>query len=297
MKVLALDIGGTFIKCAIMNDKAELLKQWKVPSDTSGMDALMESLDSIIAPHIEEVAGVAISMPGKIDAKKGIAFTGGAFQFINNWKVAEELEAKYGKPVAVDNDGKCAANAEVWVGALKDVENGLVYVIGTGIGGGVVIDKKVHRGTHFAAGELSCCMTNIEQEGFTPFNFVATHFATPGLIRAYEMQSQEVGVDGVRFFKEVEAGNKIANEVLDKFAQATANYFYNLQVVLDVDRIAIGGGISAAPALIERIRQAYHKIYQMDFPLPCEEAEIVKCAFGNDANLIGAVKHFLDSKV
>lgn len=297
MKVLALDIGGTFIKCAIMNDKAELLEQWKVPSDTSGMDALMGSLDSIIAPHIDDVAGVAISMPGKIDAKKGIAHTGGAFTFIKDWPVAQVLEEKYGKPVAVDNDGKCAANAEVWVGALKDCDNGLVYVIGTGIGGGVVINKKVHRGNHFAAGELSCCMADVTKDTLAFTDFMASSYATPGLIRAFEAQSGEVGVDGVRFFKEVENGNPIANSVLDKFASVTANYFYNLQIVLDVDRIAIGGGISAAPVLLERIKEAYHKLYVWGYLLPCEEAEIVKCAFGNDANLIGAVKHFLDNKV
>ncbi|MBQ0066300.1 MAG: ROK family protein [Firmicutes bacterium] len=296
MKVLALDIGGTFIKCAIMNDQAELLEQWKVPSDTSSMDALMGSLDSIIAPKIDEVVGVAISMPGKIDAKKGIAHTGGAFSFIKDWPVAAVLEEKYGKPVAVDNDGKCAANAEVWVGALKDVDNGLVYVIGTGIGGGVVINKKVHRGNHFCAGELSCCVSNVENKEFTPGNFMAVGYATPGLVKAYEAQTGEA-VDGVKFFEKVSAGDEIAKATLEKFAEVTAKYFYNLQIVLDVDRICIGGGISAAPALLDAIRAAYHEIYTLPYPLPCEEAEIVRCAFGNDANLIGAVKHFLDNKI
>lgn len=296
MKIITLDIGGTFIKAALMNEKSEILEQWKVPSPTQSLEELLEALDACIVPHLDGANGIAISMPGRIDIEKGIAFTGGAFQFIQNLEIKKILEERYKLPVWVDNDGKCAANAENWVGSLKDVSSGLVYVIGTGIGGGIIINNEVHRGIHFAAGELSCCLIDLK-DGANYQNWSALSMATPALLAQYQVAKQtEEKIDGIEFFNRVNNGELVAVDVLRRFAQMTAAYFYNLQTVLDVERIAIGGGISAQPILQRFIQEECDKIWQGKYGMlfPSKEPEIVLCQFGNDANLIGALKNYLD---
>lgn len=294
MNIITLDIGGTFIKAAMMNEQAQILEQWKVPSPTTSLEAMLDALDTCIAPHLENANGIAISMPGRIDTEKGIAHTGGAFAFIRNLEIKKILEEKYNLPVAVDNDGKCAANAENWVGALKDANSGLVYVIGTGIGGGIVINHKVHRGFTYAAGELSCCLINKEGDA-TADNYIVQKISTATMLQGYTKASptQDV-IDGIEFFKRVHDGEKLANDVLNEFARLTANYFFDLQIVLDVEVIAIGGGISAQPILLEKIKGEVDKIWDTDYPLPCSKPKIVLCQYGNDANLIGAAKNWIE---
>jgi predicted NBD/HSP70 family sugar kinase len=130
-------------------------------------------------------------------------------------------------------------------------------------------------------------------------NLSAFTCATSAVLGQYKQKagiSEEI--DGIQFFDLVKKGDPVANEVFQDFCQFTARYFYNLQTVLDVDRIAVGGGISAEPMVVEGIREAVHQVFDYEkFPLPQIEPEIVKCRYGNDANLIGAVRNFLDTKV
>ena len=158
---LVLDIGGTFIKYALMDEKAQFIEQGKVLADTSCEEAMLASLGVLAAKMSDhEYEGVAISMPGRIDTATGIAHTGGAFTWIQNYPAAEKYGAVFGKPCTVANDGKCAASAENWIGALSDVNSGAVLVLGTGIGGGIVINKQVWMGATGGAGELSAFITD-----------------------------------------------------------------------------------------------------------------------------------------
>lgn len=299
MKIIGLDLGGTFIKCGLLNEKSEITAQWKVASPTRNLEDLLAALDECVKDHLEGADGIAMSMPGRIDAEKGIAYTGGAYAWIKDLEIAKIMEERYHVPVSVDNDGKCAANAEAWVGALKDVPNGLVYVIGSGIGGGVVMNHQVIRGSHMAAGELSLSLVNHHEGLLAPNNMAASTGATKAILKEYcKKAEREDMIDGIEFFKLVREGDIVAVEVFQKFCQFTANFFYTLQSVLDVDRIAIGGGISAEPMVVEGIQKAVRDMYESVafMPLPVTEPEIVKCQYGNDANLIGAVKNFLDHK-
>lgn len=93
-------------------------------------------------------------MPGRLDPIKGYAFTSGAVMYLNETPIKDILEKRYRLPVSVDNDGKCAAQAEAWKENLSDVNSGIVIILGTGIGGGVILNHELWRGTHGTAGEL-----------------------------------------------------------------------------------------------------------------------------------------------
>lgn len=297
MELIALDLGGTLIKCARMNEYGQILESRKVPSATDNLENLLQSLDECVLPWQEKADGIAVSMPGRIDASRGIALTGGAFSWIENLPMGQILSERYHLPVSVDNDGKCAAAAESWLGALQDVPNGLVYVIGTGIGGGIILNHSLLRGSHMSAGELSFALANLHAP-LSLDNLTTLHAATGlGLLRKFTEATGET-VDGIEFFRRVKAGNTEAIVQFDRFCDFTARFFYTLQAVLDLDCIAVGGGISAEPMVLEGIRSAVRRLFAnpLPQPIPVSEPKIVKCAFGNDANLIGAVKNFLDTK-
>ena len=135
---LLIDIGGTFIKYSLADEQARKISGGKVPTPLTNMDDLLAAIEGFAAPLQGQFVGCAISMPGRIDTKHGIAHTGGVLSsFMWEQPFAAQMEELLGVPVTIANDGKCAAAAEGWTGALAGVENGLVLVLGTGIGGGI----------------------------------------------------------------------------------------------------------------------------------------------------------------
>lgn len=159
---LLIDIGGTFIKYSLADEQARKISGGKVPTPLTNMDDLLAAIEGFAAPLQGQFVGCAISMPGRIDTRNGIAHTGGMLSaFMWEQPFAAQVEARLGVPVTIANDGKCAAAAEGWTGALAGVENGLVLVLGTGIGGGIILNGKVLMGAHAAAGEVSCLVSNM----------------------------------------------------------------------------------------------------------------------------------------
>ena len=161
---LLIDIGGTFIKYSLADEQARKISGGKVPTPLTNMDDLLAAIEGFAAPLQGQFVGCAISMPGRIDTRNGIAHTGGMLSaFMWEQPFAAQVEARLGVPVTIANDGKCAAAAEGWTGALAGVENGLVLVLGTGIGGGIILNGKVLMGAHAAAGEVSGLVSDISK--------------------------------------------------------------------------------------------------------------------------------------
>ena len=297
---LVLDIGGTFIKYALMDEEANFIEQGKVLADTSCEEAMLASLGVLEAKMSErEYEGVAISMPGRIGTKEGIAYTGGAFQWVHNYPAAERYGAVFGKPCTIANDGKCAAFAESWMGALSDVDSGAVIVLGTGIGGGIVINNEVWMGATGGAGELSAfpCNFDVFREPITFTNGItgvwAGRCSAGSIVGQYGYKKALGQVDGIRLFDDYEAGDPVAKAVIDEFAFQMSVGIYGIQSVLDLPRYAIGGGISARPETTTVVRDAVDKLFAEQTMVPFGKPEVVTCKFGNEANLIGALAFHL----
>ena len=302
---LALDIGGTFIKYALMGEDGSFLESGKVPSPVDSLDGLLAAVEAVGERFRGQYQGAAVSMPGRIDTQKGIAHTGGSFDFIRDTPVGELFAARLGCPVKVANDGKCAANAEAWTGALADVADGAVLVLGTGTGGGIVLGHRIWMGHTFAAGELSFLPVQFAGFGQTPLDgvhsggmdrFWSVHASATGLLLAYARRKNipMEGLDGLQFFAAYDAGEPEAAAALAEFGEMTAAGIYAVQSVLDLERYAIGGGISARPEVTDIIRAKLDAIYESIHFTAFGKPEIVRCRYGNDANLIGALRFLLD---
>ena len=251
----------------------------------------------------KDAEGIAISMPGMIDSDKGYCRTGGMLVYNQDKYAAHQISELCRCPVHIDNDGKCAAWAEYTVGSLAGCQNAAAFIIGTGVGGGLIIDGKLVRGKHFSAGEFSFVGRSLNEWG-TLKGFVGHSDATTGLLELMREAKQipaEEPLDGRKAFEWINAGDPVACEVLDRFTYSIAFEIFNLQMLLDIERIAIGGGISGQDILLTNIQKNYRKLiledayYEMK-GLVEPNCEIVKCKYGNEANQIGAFQSYLTWK-
>ena len=294
-KYLGIDVGGTEIKYALMTEE-EILEKGFIPTPKESLDTFIEAIGGIYDRYADQTKVIVMSAPGRIDAKTGFFYSGGALSaFLTNVNAAELIRKRCGiEEVAIENDGKAAGLAEVWKGGLKSVRNGAVIGIGTGIAGAVVIDGKLHRGSHFSAGEFSLLDSNYQ--GLYLQNLWAIRGCTPNLVNSYATRvlADPATINGRVFFERLQNGDQTAKEVLDEFCTEFVNGIMTLQAVLDADRYCIGGGISQQPVLIETLNRKIDEIYAITGnAIPVIRPEIVACTFHNDANLIGALYHHL----
>ena len=293
MSILSIDIGGTYIKYALMGKDAAILSRGKILTPQEGRDELIEAIGRVY-DEMTGVEGIAISMPGIIDTENGYCVMGGALSYNDDFYLRHVLYERCPVRIVIENDAKCAAMAEAGMGALKGVNDGLVLIFGTMIGGGIIHDRKLLRGKHFSAGEVSYILPHAEQKASYE-NVWGNRNGTPRLCRLYAEKKglDPSEVDGLMVFNAVKAGEKEAIDSLTKFTRGIAVQIFNLQTVLDPERIAIGGGISAQPILIEYIKRHLNKLYA-ECPYQIPRAEIVTCKFHNDANLYGALQCFIE---
>lgn len=291
MKILTVDIGGTFIKYARMNESMKILTRGELPTPQSGREALIEALTALY--EAEPVEGIALSLPGIVDADNGYVAMGGALRYNDGFRLRDALSQRCPVPIVMENDAKCAALAEAADGSLQDVSNGIVLIFGTMIGGALILNHTLFRGGHFSAGEVSYWIT--DRDGLpTPEGVWGNRCGVPRLCRMYaeEKGLPEEAVDGKIVFEAVNAGDPAAQACLQRYASEIAVQIFNLQTVYDPDRFAIGGGISLQPALIDSIREALKRLYAA-CPYRMHQAEVVACRYQNDANLYGAMRCFL----
>lgn len=296
MKYLVFDVGGSAIKYSIMTEDAEFIITGKVKTPTDSFENFRETIGSIYDEYKDDIQGIAMSMPGIIDSDNGYAYTGGFLRYNDKREIVKELQERCNCDIVIENDGKAAALAEVWKGSLKENTDGIVMILGTGVGGGIIKDRKVHRGKHFMAGEFSYIQSNISDR-YNMNSFLGFVGSAIGLVsqiaESKGLKSEEL--DGIQAFEYIKNNDKDAVEIIDQYTKNLAVQIYNLQCLFDPEKICIGGGISAQDILIEYIIKNVKEYYRnLNLGLP--EAEVVRCKFGNDSNQIGALYKMLSKK-
>ena len=287
-KYLAIDVGGTAIKYTLTDKNVETIKNNEIKTRRE-REKLFESFDEIILPHLNQIAGIALSFPGKINAEHGIVNKVATFDWICDMPLKTLLEEKYKKPVWIENDGKCAALAELWKGNLSDVKNGVVIGLGTEIAGGIIINGALYRGSSETAGEFSSILTDFKNpDNERRFGKIGGH---KNLTDAYK--DKKCAIDSYELFENYRNGDKTAKEVIRDYARTIAAGIVTIQSILDVEKFCIGGGISTQDILINEIKDSVHDFYSIKFHEAVGEPEIEKCHFGNASGCVGALYNFL----
>ena len=288
MAILAFDIGGTSVKFGLYKDHVlQETNSFPTPVTWEGMSEQLIAVRQSFS-H-EDIEGIAFSSPGAVDTDAGVIHGISAVSYIHEFEIVKELEGKLSLPVTIENDANCAALAELTFGAAKNSENVLFFVIGSGVGGAVAINGQLHKGRNLFGGEFGFMVMGDGRtlsESASPVH-VANRFSKNAKI--------EPALSGKDLFELAEKGNHEAQEALDGLYSSLAKGIFNASLVVNPDLILIGGGISRREDLVN---QVVRRLDELRRATHAEDMEIsVKtCKFFNDANLLGAVAHFIGRK-
>ena len=275
-----------------MEDPHAFLSHGSIPTPQTGREDLVEAIGRLY-DSVPGCEGIAVSMPGIIDTENGYVSMGGALRYNDGFYFRSALTKRCPVPVVLDNDAKCAAMAEAVDGALSGVRNGMVLLLGTMIGGALIKDHQLIRGSHYSAGEISFLIT--DRDGIPSRDGIfGNRCGVPALCAMYARAKglPEEQVDGKNVFSAVGRRDPDALKCLERYAREIAVQIFNFQNLYDPDLIAIGGGISAQSALLPAIRGQLDRLYE-DCPYPVTRAQITTCKYQNDANLYGAYRSYI----
>ncbi|MFR9293300.1 MAG: ROK family protein [Turicibacter sanguinis] len=288
--IACIDIGGTAIKFGVLDLQGKIVEKTslEVNHDFNG---LINSLVSFVeeAKQQYKVTGVSISSPGAVDSKTGMVNGSSAIPCIHghNWK--KIMGEATNLPISIENDANCAALAEVFNGSGQSFSDVLFLVCGTGLGGAIIHDGKIHHGKNLHGGEFGYMLMEERDGEFYNFSNVAS---TMSFVRKARAHFQDDSYDGIKVFEEATKGNEFCQNILDRFYLNLAKGIFNMQYFYDPEIILIGGAISQREDFIEKINE------KIDYLL--EKIEIAKvkpvlgaCTHKGDANLIGALANFI----
>lgn len=285
MNLAAIDIGGTTIKIATWKDN-QLQDKHAIdtPKDLDGFyEALTEEVYKI--KKDTKIEGVAISSPGAVNKKTGIIGGSSAIPYIHNFKIVDELEKRFGLPVSVENDANSAALGELAEGSGKGCDSMAFFVIGTGIGGALIINQKVWHGAHLFGGEFGYMIMGAH---------TLSELASPVAMANRYNERTGKHLDGKTIFELADKDDPVASDERQTLIHALAVAIYNIQHSFDPKKIVLGGGISNNPELIPLLNKEIDRLRD-DLDLVTLKPDIVLCKLKSDANLRGAVADFEQS--
>lgn len=294
---IVFDIGGSSVKYAIMTEEGEFIKKGSYKSVRNNFDDFKSSMISEVEKAKEEynIAGVAVSAPGGVNSDNGIIGGASALPCIHGPNFKKIFGEDLGLNLEIENDANCAALGEVWRGSAKDNNDVLFVVCGTGIGGAVIKDKKIHKGNNLHGGEFGYFILEANKNGEDSFFKTWSEVGATGALLKNVAKIKglsEDEIDGRKIFELAESGDEDCIKAIDEFYFSNAIGIFNLQYTYDPEKIVIGGAISGREDFIDRINEKLDII--MNKITAAKVRPIIeKCKFENDANLMGALFHYL----
>ena len=295
-KYLTFDIGGTNLKYALVDENGQILEKDRIKTNAEDLDAFMESMYQVADKYQDAFSGIAVCAPGKIDTENKTIYFGGALPFLDGLNLQETLGQKYGVPISVENDGKTAALSEQWLGELRGVDTGVAITLGTGVGGGIIVNNRILHGWTFQAGELSWMITNSGIGVKNMAAYTGVSCSAVNMIKKVNLATGNKDLDdGLSAFEAINNGDLRAMAIFKRYCRNVAIMIINIQTVINASKFVIGGGISNQKILIDEIDNQLHKILdnnpmigkQMIVPV------VVSAKHGNDSNLYGALYSLL----
>lgn len=291
--VACFDIGGTFIKYGIVNENGNIL--YKNKFETPKFNC-RHTIPMILSQKVDELSEIfpleciGISTAGQVDSKKGeITFASENIPDYTGTKLSEEMHRLTGLVCNAENDVNCAALGELWKGAIDNNSSFFFLTLGTGIGGAIIIDRKLWRGTRGSAGEAGHMVINEYGNACTcgGIGCFESYASVSALIKNYCIATNMSfnTVDGEKVMKLVNTHDEVAISIYNKFIDHIVTGIINITYLLDPGLIIIGGGISEQGGLIMDINKRFKK---RAMPSYTGHTKIISSSLKNDAGLIGA---------
>ena len=304
-----VDLGGTTVKIAYFDQEGNLLDKWEIPTVTAdgGKQILPDIAESISnylqAKYIDKsrIIGVGIGVPGPVDGKgvvnKCVNLGWGVFN------IQEELASLTGLPVRAGNDANVAALGEAWKGGGNGCDNMIMATLGTGVGGGIIVDGKPISGVHGAGGEIGHMVMNQHETevcGCGKQGCAEQYSSATGVVRlakrhmgASNKASSLRGIENLTckdVFDAGKAGDELAQEILEQVFEYLGRFLANVCAVVDPEMVVLGGGVSrAGQILLDGAKKYYDK-----YAFHACKVQFALASLGNDAGAYGAFKLVLD---
>lgn len=290
MEYLGIDIGGTYIKYGIVNDKNEIVRRWK--KETLLFEEKQQFYDYICdGLETENIACIGISAPGVLAEDSTIISKAAPnVRVMYGTNVNQEFEDRLKIPARAVNDAKSAGLCEMKMGNGKGSRSSVYFVIGTGIGGCVCDEKGVIEGQNRIAGEFSQLPIGFMEDEPNKLRGLAEIASMTALIEIYNQKVEEE--QQLKYGKEIAdlylSGDETAVLAMDEWCKNIVLGLYIIITFYSPEVICIGGGISKEDWFIDKIRDMMEHVVEHDFK-DITATRIERCRYDNDANLLGAV--------
>lgn len=285
---VAVDIGGTNTRVALIDDQYQILNRVQFSTNANDPDETLWKIKEVVDSFNKDIQGIGMSCPGPLDLLEGkILTTPNLHGKWHGYEVSKELEKLVGKAVYLENDANLAGLAEACIGEGKDCRIVQYLTVSTGLGAGLVIDKKIFQGAHGFANEVanSCMKHNGPSHGsIYPGGIEALSSGT-----AIEQRAKTAGLD-VAHAGQVNdlalAGNTVAKEIMDEAKLYLANYIAMIQAYIDPEIFILGGSVALKiDGFVEEVEELVKsKVYSVVRPF----VKVRKSTLNEDSGLLGA---------
>ena len=304
-----IDLGGTTAKIGLFTTSGALLEKWEVPTDTSNAgEHILENLAAAILGKMkeqsidpEQVEGVGIGVPGPVQNASVVPIVCANLGGWGEQNVSARLSGLLdGLKVRVGNDANVAALGEIWMGAAKGCSSAVMVTLGTGVGGGVIVNNHVIDGTHGAGGEIGHLTVNRHETavcGCGKKGCLEQYSSATGVVRCMKKLLDENpdtpcvlrGTDFVAkdVFDAARSGDALAAREVDEMADTLGMALANIAATVDPEAFLVGGGVSRAGEVLFAPLTRHFKEYAFR---SCRETPIKQASLGNDAGIYGAVR-------
>ena len=304
---VGVDLGGTNTRAGLVTDSGEILARARRPTVLNrGADAVVDGIAQCVRQAVQaggisldDVEGVGVGSPGPLDPFTGVIISPENLPCLHGVPLKDKLQALLHRPVAVDNDANLAALGEQWLGAGKGVAHFLCVTLGTGVGGGWVSDGRLMHGFNGNAAEVGHMSLNYEGPACLCGNrgCLELYASATAMVRRTREKMLASGPstvlksDGLTtraIFEAAEAGDSFAHQMFEETGFFLGMGLVNLVSVLNVNRIALAGGLAlAGDRILEPARRTYLQHGTVGVK---EHVSIVLATLGDDAGILGAAR-------
>ncbi len=300
--VIGVDLGGTNTRTALLSRDGVILDRHRVSTSAAeGWRQVVARLVENIAQHQKNAMGKGLNVsaagvgaPGVIQIDRGIVVKSPNFPDWNNLPLKEELEKALHIPVFIENDANAAALGEQWLGAGRGINSMILLTLGTGVGGGIILNNQIWQGADGMAGEIGhmtlipdgrlcrCGNTGCLEMYASARGIVQSYreaVKSPGIAATGELSSQQI-------YKAAMDGEPIARKVMKDMGRMLGIGIANLINIFNPQMIVLGGGVKDAWQLF--IDSTQEEVMRRAFKVPAERTKIVPSILGDDAGMIGA---------
>lgn len=305
-----IDLGGTTVKLAYFDENGTLLDKWEIPTVTdNGGTQILPDIARSIRAYLDshdipdsQILGLGIGVPGPVSARgvvnRCINLGWGVFN------IAQELESLTGFPVRAGNDANVAALGEFWKGGGSGCDNMVLVTLGTGVGGGIVVEGKLLHGAHGSGAEIGHMVLKRDEPmacNCGKHGCVEQYCSATGIVRLAKNHLASSSADSLLRGREItckdifdagKAGDALAAEILEEYYALLGEFLANVCCVADPEVVVLGGGVSkAGQVLLDGVAPYFHKyVFHA-----ASGARFTLASLGNDAGAYGAFKLALDA--